>query len=262
MPLNAAKDSISLRDVKLSIGCSVGSELYHRMKEARERVLVVSPYLDERDDHLLNCLLELRDRGVEVDFVTMEDSVRKRGRLKTKTAKKLVSQNRDRDEAAVTRRRRGMLWSALSGSGAVGLAIGLNGLSPWAPLGWFLMPVAAIVFYIYWNRGIYRYKYAWTHSHTRILPSHYQSDTECPLLHAKLYVIDSKVAFLGSLNFTRAGLFDNFETCIHVDKSDDVRDLEILIYGKLKETGLWSFAPSDVGAWLVNAGVWREPRAV
>ena len=33
---------------------------------------MVSPYLDE---HLVNCLLELRERGVVVDLVTMEDSV-------------------------------------------------------------------------------------------------------------------------------------------------------------------------------------------
>ena len=264
MPLNAAKDSIFLRDVKLSIGSSTGSDLYHRMRKAKERVLVVSPYLDERSDHLLNCLLELHDKGVEVDLVTMEDSVRKRGRIKTKTVKKLISQKRDRDEAAVTRRRRGMLWSALSGIGAVGMAIGLNGLSPWVPLGWFLLPVAVIVFLIYWNRGIYRYKYKWTlgENSTRLLPSHYQSDTECPFLHAKLYVIDSKVAFLGSLNFTTRGLFDNFETCVRVDRIDDVRALEILINGKLKETGSWSFPPSDLGAWLVDARVWREPRAV
>ena len=38
-----------------------------------------------------------------------------------------------------------MLWSALGGIVAVGAAIGLNGLSPWAPLGWYLVPVAAIV---------------------------------------------------------------------------------------------------------------------
>ena len=68
-----------------------------------------------------------------------------------------------------------MLWSALGGIGAVSTAIGLNGLSPWAPLGWFLLPVAAIVFGIYWNRGIYRYKYAWTLSRTTVC--HHPTDT-------------------------------------------------------------------------------------
>ena len=115
---------------------------------------------------------------------------------------------------------------------------------------------------IYWRRGIYRYKYAWRLSDTKILPSHYQSDTECPLLHAKLYVIDREVAFLGSLNFTNSGLFRNFETCLRVDKREDVRALEILINSQLREIESSSLAPSDVGAWLVNERVWHERRAV
>ena len=236
------------------IGCSAGSKLYHRMINARERVLVISPYLDE---HLVNRLLELRERGVVVDLVTMDDRVRRH-----KIAKKLVSQRRYRDETAVTRRRRGMLWSALGGIVAVGTAVSLNGLSPWAPLGWFLLTVFTIVFGIYWNRGIYRYEYVWTLSDTQVLPSHYRFETACPFVHAKLYLIDREVAFLGSLDFTSKGLFDNFETCVRVDKSDDVRDLEVLISSKLKDLGSFSLKPSDVGAWLVKAHVWREPRAV
>ena len=78
----------------------------------------------------------------------------------------------------------------------------------------------------------------------------------------KLYVIDREVAFLGSLNFTKPGLFDNFETCLRVDKRDDVRALELLIKSQLKEIESWSLAPSDVGALLVNARVWHERRAV
>ena len=243
---------------ELSIGSSAGSELYHRMLKARESVLVVSPYLGE---HQVDRLLELHERGVVVELVIMEDFVSAKAR-KHKIAGKLVSQTRSLDEAAVSRRRRGILWSALGGIGAAGMAIGLNGLTPWAPLGWFLLPVAAIVFAIYWRRGIYRYKYAWRLSDTKILPSHYQSDTECPLLHAKLYVIDREVAFLGSLNFTNSGLFRNFETCLRVDKREDVRALEILINSQLREIESSSLAPSDVGAWLVNERVWHERRAV
>ena len=75
-------------------------------------------------------------------------------------------------------------------------------------------------------------------------------------------MIDREVAFLGSLNFTNRGLFDNFETCLRVDTRDDVRALELLINSQLKEIESWSLAPLDVGAWLVNARVWHERRAV
>ena len=67
------KKSISLR-AELSVGSSVGWDLYHRIKAAKESVFVISPYLNQ---HLLDCLLELHERGVVVDLVTMEDSIRK-----------------------------------------------------------------------------------------------------------------------------------------------------------------------------------------
>ena len=83
---------------ELSIGKSAGSELYHQMLNARESVLLVSPYLDE---HLADCLLKLHGRGVGVDLVTMSDSVPTQAR-KYKIAQKLASQTPSRDEAAAT----------------------------------------------------------------------------------------------------------------------------------------------------------------
>ena len=139
MPYNGAfqRDSVSL-EAELLIGTEAGEDLNDRINKAEESVLVVSPYLSE---DLVNCLLELQKQGVVVDLVTMDDHVRK-----PKTATKLVKQTPSRAEAAVTHRRRGMLWSALVGIAAVSTAIALNGLFAWAPLGWFLLPVAAIVF--------------------------------------------------------------------------------------------------------------------
>ena len=244
---------------EVSVGSSAGSNLYHRMRAAKESVFVISPYLDR---HLLDCLLELHEQGVDVELVTTEDSVRERGRTKIEIAKKFVLQLRHRDEAAVTRRRRGMLWSALSGLGAAVTAIGLNDLFPWAPLLWFLLPVAAIILLIFWSRGIYSYEYVWRLGTILILPSLYKSNTECPFVHAKLYIIDRKVAFLGSLNFTKKGLFDHFETCLRVNRSEEIRGLELLVKRKLNKIATCSYDPLQVGAWLVSAGEWTENRAV
>ena len=57
-------------------------------------------------------------------------------------------------------------------------------------------------------------------------------------------------------------MFDNFETCLRVDNRDDVRATEMLIKSQIREIESWSLTPSDVGAWLVNARVWHEGRAV
>ena len=250
--------SISLR-AELSVGRSVGSDLHKQMKAAKESVFVLSPYLHQ---NLLDDLLKLQERHIKVDLVTTEDSVRERSRIKIEIAKKLVSQLRHRDEAAVTLRRRGMLWSALSGIGAAATAISLNDLFPWAPLLWLLLPVAAIIFLIFWKRGIYHYEYEWRLGSNLIMPSPYKSSIECPFVHAKLYIIDKKVAFLGSLNFTKKGLFENFETCLRVDESEEIRGLELLVKRKLNDFSSLSYVPATVGAWLVKIDEWREHRAV
>ena len=44
-------------------------------------------------------------------------------------------------------------------------------------------------------------------------------------LHSKIYIIDSKIAFLGSLNFTTTGFLFNHETCIKITDKSVIRHL-------------------------------------
>jgi phosphatidylserine/phosphatidylglycerophosphate/cardiolipin synthase-like enzyme len=44
-------------------------------------------------------------------------------------------------------------------------------------------------------------------------------------VHAKLYIIDDKIAYGGSLNFTYKGLFSNFETCTTIFDEKSVKEL-------------------------------------
>lgn len=43
--------------------------------------------------------------------------------------------------------------------------------------------------------------------------------------HSKIYIIDSKIAYLGSLNFTENGFTDNFETRIRLTQLDKIEEL-------------------------------------
>ena len=44
-------------------------------------------------------------------------------------------------------------------------------------------------------------------------------------LHSKIYIIDNKIAFLGSLNFTTTGFLFNHETCIRITDKSVIRHL-------------------------------------
>jgi hypothetical protein len=57
-------------------------------------------------------------------------------------------------------------------------------------------------------------------------------------VHAKLYVIDDRVAYLGSANFTTSGLFDNVEAMVRLTSPHAVAELaryvdELFAHGPL-----------------------------
>lgn len=60
----------------------------------------------------------------------------------------------------------------------------------------------------------------------------YRTISNCNILflkedrvHAKLYVIDDEIAYSGSLNFTRNGMSENYETCITIKNPGVVKGL-------------------------------------
>jgi phosphatidylserine/phosphatidylglycerophosphate/cardiolipin synthase-like enzyme len=59
-------------------------------------------------------------------------------------------------------------------------------------------------------------------------------------VHAKLYVIDDECAYTGSMNFTKRGMFFNYETCITIKEPDTVIELGKFIY---------DFCKADLPRW-------------
>lgn len=47
-------------------------------------------------------------------------------------------------------------------------------------------------------------------------------------LHAKIYIIDNKLAFVGSANFTHSGLEKNYEIFVSIDKESEAEQFETL----------------------------------
>ncbi len=44
-------------------------------------------------------------------------------------------------------------------------------------------------------------------------------------IHSKIYIIDRKIAYLGSLNFTNKGFTSNFETRIRITQQEKIKEL-------------------------------------
>lgn len=226
-------------------GRSAGSRLYQHLRSARQRVIAVSPYVKV---HFARELIVLQQRGVEVLLVTSEDIAKRRD-----VATELVEQLRHGDEGAQRRRRRGMLLCGLLALGCVPSTV----LAPWLPLlilyPVIAAPVAAALFLWSYAVRIYSYSYRFRLGRIKILVSPYAEGgdrlKEHLMMHAKAYVIDD-VAYLGSLNLTPEGFFDNFESCVRIEYTSAVRriveDVEALF-----SNGRWrSLEARDLGPAL------------
>jgi phosphatidylserine/phosphatidylglycerophosphate/cardiolipin synthase-like enzyme len=206
------------------VGTSAGSPLYHDIKEAKLSVRVVSPYLG---DHLVEVLLGCQEHGVDVRAIVSNDFGNARD-----LARLLVVQTTQLDTDRQRLSRYGSLF------GAVTLPVAL-GLLSWGVLersgaviaAAVLLGLLAFLLVLFFQKlAIYVYSYSYRLDGLRVVPSprcypYGTKESAPPFVHAKLYVIDDRVAYLGSANFTRSGLFDNLEAMVRLTSPDAVAAL-------------------------------------
>ncbi|THD68107.1 hypothetical protein E7Z59_08190 [Robertkochia marina] len=58
-----------------------------------------------------------------------------------------------------------------------------------------------------------------------IFPTKLWSPNSRNRLHTKFYIIDNKIAYLGSLNFTRSGIYNNHESRVRTIDSKVIQSL-------------------------------------
>ena len=221
MPVISPSLSTVAANTHISLGQRAGAELYEQCARAQHALKIVSPYLSAS---FVDMLVELEERGVTVTLLTTENAQANR-----EVAHRLVNQLRQTDEEAAHRRRLGRIYTALSI--LLFLAIGTAGvLTRTTPLVYAyagaLLSVLAFLFFQ--SRRIFHYSYTAAVSRLKVFVSPFYKEQRITrdqgmMLHAKIYVIDERVAYLGSLNFTYSGFYDNFETTLRVDDLAAVR---------------------------------------
>lgn len=206
------------------VGTSAGSPVYHDIREARRSVRVISPYLG---DHLVEVLLRCQERGVAVTAIVSNDGGNARD-----LARQLVVQDVQLDADRQRLSRYGSIFSAVALFTAVALLARstMGGSFPMAASS-LLGALLAILALLFFQRlAIYLYTYSYRLRGVRVVPSPRcypfgARDVSPPFVHAKLYVIDDRVAYLGSANFTPSGLFDNLEAMVRLNSTDAVEAL-------------------------------------
>jgi phosphatidylserine/phosphatidylglycerophosphate/cardiolipin synthase-like enzyme len=201
------------------IGTGAGKKLMEEMGAAQKSIKIVSPFLSA---DLVNGLTRLHGEGISVELITTESD-----NANPKLLQSLIQQEVHIDQRA--KRQRNIFKQLLWGSYAIFL---ISFLVSW---GFFVQKelrlllysvmamavvglVVVLLRYLIRNTRVHSYSY---HSifPLRIIKTYDGFGKRTSYLHSKIYIIDDKVAYLGSLNFTRSGTKNNYETRVRLTDS-------------------------------------------
>ncbi|MGH9160335.1 MAG: phospholipase D family protein [Vicinamibacteraceae bacterium] len=96
----------------------------------------------------------------------------------------------------------------------------------------------------------YRYEYQWRFAAQRTICARSEDGSFATMLHAKLYVIDEAVAYVGSANFTKSGFFFNIEALVRITDPIVVRQIIDAAHGLLTNCTLREVRADEIGRRL------------
>lgn len=223
-------------NLAFAFGKGVGSEIYDAMNKASHSVFVLSPYISQG---YVDFLLRKQQEGLQVSLMTTTEA--QKGKM-DEIYRKVILQHRVTDEKRLVFKQKAKRVCLLIL--AVALIVELINLiwfdthhhikSFFANLSlyWrddevFLLIIFGIlllayIFYRLFKRiKVFSYFY-----NTRFpffaIPSRYFEDRQSafysfsPFVHAKVFVIDRRDVFIGSVNLTRSGIRENIEAFVKV----------------------------------------------
>jgi phosphatidylserine/phosphatidylglycerophosphate/cardiolipin synthase-like enzyme len=211
------------------IGTNAGKELLGAIKNARECIDIVSPYIS---NNFIAELITLAQRGVTIRLFTSKDIGYRgdfeQGKQYCENLKQIISQTRDVDTAAQERRK--TLKRRMSLLNIINIFLLFSVPYMWFLLHSYWLLSLIIPIMMLWkislslknkiiNTRIYSYEYSSLfrfyvfeeYDKNKNKKFNYNKNTDITTVHSKIYIIDDEVAYLGSLNFTTSGIYFNHE---------------------------------------------------
>jgi len=244
--------SKNLESANLYIGKNAGKQILQSINVAKSSIKIISPYIS---DSYIDLLIQKHSIGVDVSLITSTDIVK--ANSQNKVYKKIIMQTRHTNEAAKTKRDNGLKYTLLAGLISIVAAM-VGSYFGQSDFLWLLalLPVLFIIFRYFNGVRIYNYTYSTLFRFQAIVSPHSQGfGAGKYLLHAKVFLIDDKEAFLGSVNFTKSAFRFNYETCIKLTGSQDIKALSTE-YEYLNENDKTMYL--NIG--LMGSSIYSEPK--
>lgn len=224
-------DTENSEGVEVFVGQNAGNQLNNDILNAKAEVLIISPYIDEIK---LDDLLMLKNRNISVRLAFSDLRPEQYGSI----LRKLIHQNRVTD--IKKKEKRESLKNLFFLSSIILFCLGIfsliyfgihlvDDLTNSNNFVALLVAIASLYgFFRCWEKKaevekmeVYTYHYSENLNFKFIRNSRYDNK----FLHSKIYIIDRKVAYLGSLNYTKSGFTSNFESRIRITQKEKVNEL-------------------------------------
>lgn len=226
------------------MGRHSGKELLKELHNAKNSVKIISPYLGP--DYIKE-LIGLKEKGLKVSLITSD--YLETSNYSDFTHQDVIKQDRKVLEHAVEERKSLLNYSLITLS-VFGISIFTSLITQMFSLIFFsLIPltIGCLMYYFYSIKKIYEYSY-YSLFDLRIFHSQYCKEEKKNdfLIHAKVYIIDDKILFSGSVNFTYSGIENSYE-CISKYTDNETLNYAISEYKKLFHNKNLHF--KDINSW-------------
>ena len=205
------------------LGRNAGDSILEDLRQAQSSGEIITPYISSEYVHLLR---SLKNRGIRVSLILSSDLGSKKDR--SETLQGLIDQIEHIDEAKSQKKKLFLDWTVALAIGSLILSLVGNYHYQNKRYLWGLaaLPVLALVFFLFKKITDCWYTYE-SPFKLKVVMSPYSSgfSSKNYLVHSKVYIIDSSIAYLGSLNFTKAGFVHNYESRVAITERDRVKQL-------------------------------------
>jgi phosphatidylserine/phosphatidylglycerophosphate/cardiolipin synthase-like enzyme len=213
-----------VNNCEVRFGTNAGKEIEREIQSAKESVKIISPYISTKN---IDILQDTHNRGVQVYLATSEGFTKNKVN-EIKIYRDLIHQKRITNHTNKQTR----FW------GRILVLIGFVAL-------FYFSFTNLNLFSLYWKwevgiflillilSKILKDMRVYTYSYEPNLPfsvyvSPYENEvtTEHFFIHSKIFIIDKSIAFIGSVNFTYAGFYNNYETLIRIEDKSAIQEIE------------------------------------
>lgn len=240
------------------IGRGAGKKLLNDIKNAKQSITIVSPYLSP---FLISELIELHNKNLKIELITVDNI---KDEETQENLKKLIIQNQETNIEAVKQKDK---WKTITkkltllGRSFLLILIGVAYYTRDYKTAFGIIPIIVLYILVKIYKHKIKFKRIYSYKYTQlfpfkvyIAPNLYAKKIVGIYIHSKIYLIDKTIAYLGSLNYTSSGTKFNYETRVRTEEPNAIKKIEEELYKLMYQSQL---PEKDIQAW--GRQLYKEP---